>query len=180
MTRTVKVGQANELIVIATDDGKPFVAPPGGAGAAGAGAGGAAAAAAARARAGRARPSLCGDTPVQFFCGEPNEGAGSLFSVRGLRMQCFLYRGDPNTHVSSREDFGQATLLAFDPPQEKAWEDHRGHSPWSTGYTLPPIPKDNTWHINTTFSQPGTFVVRCQAHDGTLSTTKNVTFNVTP
>jgi hypothetical protein len=173
LTRTLKVGEVSVLKVVATDDGKPVAGGPGG------GAGGAGGANAARAR-GRARPSLCGDQPNPFFCGEPNEGAGSLFSVRGFRMGCFLYRGDSSLRTSSREDFGQASLLAFDPPQEKVWEDHRGGSPWATGYVMPTIPKDNTWNISASFSQPGTYVVRCQAHDGLLSTNKDITFKVTP
>ena len=174
--RTLKVGEVADLKVIATDDGKPTVGRPGGGAPAGAAAGGAAAAAAANRR---NRPSLCGAAGA-FFCGEPNEGAGNLSSVKGLRMSCFLHRGDPEIRMSRPDDFGQAKLMSFDPPQEKVWEDHRGGSPWAAGYVLPPIPKDNTWNIKTTFEQPGTFVVRCQAHDGLLITSKDVTFEVTP
>jgi hypothetical protein len=170
LTRTIKVGQPNELTVVATDDGKPVVSRGRGTAAAGAAAGGS--------RNGLGRGNICGATPDQFFCGAPNEGGGQLFQIRGFRMSCFLYRGDPAIKISSREDFGQATLIAFDPPQEKVWEDPRGGSPFASGYQLPPIPKDNTWHINTTFSKPGTFVVRCQAHDGLLVTNQNVTFKV--
>ncbi len=174
--RTVKVGDIAELKVVATDDGKPTVGRPGGAtGAAGAAAGGAAAAAANR----RNRPTLCGGSGA-FFCGEPNEGAGNLSSVKGLRMSCFLYRGDGELRMSGRDDVGQAKLVAFDPPQEKVWEDHRGGSPWAAGYVLPPIPKDNTWLIAAAFEQEGTFVVRCQAHDGLIISNKDVTFEVTP
>ena len=183
-TRTLKVGDVSLLNVLVTDDGKPQTGR-GGAGAAAAAAapppappaGGAAAAAAA---AGRGRPSICGTNTQQFFCGEPNEGAGALFSVKGLRMSCFLYRGDPGIRVSSREDFGQATLVAFDPPQEKIWEDHVGGSPWASGYVLPPVPKDNIWKISTSFGKAGTFVVRCQANDGLLTSFTDVTFRVTP
>jgi hypothetical protein len=95
-------------------------------------------------------------------------------------MSCFLYRGDPGIRVSSREDFGQATLVALDPLQEKIWEDHVGGSPWATGYTLPPIPKDNIWNISTSFGKAGTFVVRRQANDGLLTSFTDVTFKVTP
>mgnify|MGYP003352604114 CR=1 FL=1 len=104
----------------------------------------------------------------------------NLFSVKGLRMVCFLYRGDPETRVSSREDFGQGTLVHFDPPQEKVWEDHRGGSPFAAGYVLPPVPKDNIWNVNVDFAKPGTFVVRCQAHDGVLMNNKDITFEVRP
>lgn len=165
LTRDVVVGQPELLTVIATDDGVPG---------------------------GRDnnddnsnRPvrrqqdeeaSICGDNTELFFCGEPSEGGGNLSSVKGLRMQCFLYRGDPE--VAGIGDFGDAAHLTFDPPQAKAWEDHRNGTPWAAGYQLPPIPPDNTWNINTTFSQPGTYVVRCQAHDGLLVTNQDITFNV--
>jgi len=87
--------------------------------------------------------------------------------VRGLRFACFAYRGASEN-------------IAFNPPQEKVWEDHRGMSPWATGYTLPPVPKDNKWVIQATFKEAGTYVVRCQAHDGLLGTNQNITFTVTP
>jgi hypothetical protein len=99
--------------------------------------------------------------------------------VKGLRSSCYLYRGDPEVKVASKEDDGQASLVHFDPPQEKVYEDHRGGSPWATGYTLPPVPKDNTWRVFTSFAQAGTFVVRCQAHDGLRSTVEDITFEVT-
>src|SRR5204863_6073361 len=123
---------------------------------------------------GRQRGSICGDKRALFFCGDPNEGAGSLFSVKGFRMGCFLYRGPQAGHG----DFGDAASVVFDPPQPKAWEDNRGASPWASGYALPPIPKDNTWVIKTSFREPGTYVVRCQAHDGLLMTNKDITFTV--
>ena len=179
LSRVVKVGEESELTVIVKDDGIPKVRTGGPAGGA---AGGGAAAGAAGAAAGAGGPppraSICGTVRQQFFCGEPNEGAGNLSSVKGLRMQCFLFRGDPESRAAG--DFGHSANLMFDPPQEKAWEDHRGGSPWAAGYTLPPLPKDNTWHIKTSFKAPGTYVVRCQAHDGLLVTNQNVTFTVTP
>jgi len=172
LSRVVKVGEESELTVIVSDDGQPRTgrgAPNSDAAAAGGAAGNARQ---------QARASICGNVRQQFFCGEPNEGAGSLSSVKGLRMQCFLFRGDPETKVAG--DFGHAASVVFDPPQEKAWEDHRGGSPWAAGYTLPPLPKDNIWHIKTSFKEAGNYVVRCQAHDGNLVTNQNVAFTVTP
>lgn len=151
--RTVKVGEAATLAITATDDGVPRAANRNAQQGAN--------------RNNRPRTSICGENTNIFFCGEPNEGAGNLFSVKGFRMACFPYRGD-------------ARNIAFDPPQEKVWEDHRGGSPWASGYALPPIPKDNKWIIHTSFKQPGTYVVRCQAHDGLLVTNQNVTFTVQP
>jgi len=175
LSRTVKVGEESEMIVKVTDDGQPKSGfnPEGGAPPPRR-----AAPAGEAPNQQQARASICGANRQQFFCGEPNEGAGNLSSVKGLRMQCFLYRGDPETKVTG--DFGHAANLVFDPPQEKAWEDHRGGSPWAAGYRLPPLPKDNIWHIKTSFKAPGTYVVRCQAHDGLLVTNQNLTFTVVP
>jgi hypothetical protein len=187
-TRRLKVGDYSEIVYTVKDDGKSTRGFNGGGGAAGAGGAGAAgaaggppnprAAARAAAAARNRRPSVCGDQGGNnFFCGEPNEGAGALSSVKGLRSSCYLYRGDPEIRIASH-DFGQASLVHFDPPQERVYEDHRGGSPWAAGYTLPPLPKDNTWHVFTSFGRPGTFVVRCQAHDGLLNTVEDITFEV--
>jgi hypothetical protein len=173
-TRTLKLGEYSEIVYTIKDDGR---AP----GRDGGAAGGAAAQRNARnaAAASRRRASICGAQSNPFFCGETNEGAGALFSVKGLRSSCYLYRGDPEIRNASLGDFGQASLVHFDPPQEKVYEDHRGGSPWATGYTLPPRPKDDTWRVFTAFHRAGTFVVRCQAHDGLLMTVEDITFEVT-
>ena len=171
-TRTIKAGQPSELVVMATDDGKPRVGGSRGPAVGGTNNNG-------RNRAaGAGRGNVCGQATELFYCGAPSAGGAQLFQIRGFRMGCFLYRGDPTAEVSSREDVGQASLVAFDPPQEKMWEDTRGGSSFAPGYALPPLPKDNTWHINTSFSKPGTYVVRCQAHDGLIATNQDVTFRV--
>jgi hypothetical protein len=187
-TRTLKVGEAATLTVVATDDGVPrggFGAPGGAGGGDGGAAGAPPVGPGGRRPVGPTpaqllalRPSICGAQVLSaFFCGEPNENGGVISMVRGLRMACFLYRGDANGEVEG--DLGQAQVVKFDPPQAKVWEDHRHGSPWAAGYVLPPIPPNNTWNIKTSFSQPGTYVVRCQAHDGLLITNRNVTFTVT-
>ena len=149
--RTAKAGQPVTLVATVTDDGIPNGnagnRPPG--------------------EAGRARQntSFCGPDTLPQNCGAPNENAGILFSVKGLRVGCFVYRGE-------------GPAVSFDPPQTKMWEDHRGGSPFATGYTLPPIPKDNKWTVHTTFQDPGIYVVRCLAHDGLLQTPADITFTV--
>jgi hypothetical protein len=154
--RSAKVGERITLTAIVTDDGlpKPGAGPGGGGGGGGA--------SAAR-RLGN--PSLCEERTPQA-CGEPNENAGNLFSVKGLRMGCFIYRGP--------------SAVRFDPPQPKMWEDHRGGSPWASGYVLPPIPKDNKWIVQAKFIEPGSYVIRCLAHDGLLQTPADISFTVTP
>jgi hypothetical protein len=89
-------------------------------------------------------------------------------SATGLRLSWFVYRG--------------AGKVAFDPAQTKVWEDTRdgGGSPWSYGFRTPPLPPDGKWIVHATFAEPGTYVLRCLAHDGGLSTTEDVTVVVTP
>ena len=87
-------------------------------------------------------------------------------SATGLRLSWFKYRGAGGVH--------------FDPPQTKVWEDLRdgGNSPWSVGWKTPPIPPENRWQVRVTFSKPGTYVLRCLAHDGGLMEYEDVTFVV--
>lgn len=88
-------------------------------------------------------------------------------SVAGLRFAWFLYRGAAN--------------VKFDPPMPfKVWEDQRGGSPWAPGWQPPPIPPGNRWTYTTTFSAPGTYVLRALAHNGSKFAYENVTFIVTP
>lgn len=99
-----------------------------------------------------------------------NPGVASRFTVdsaTGLRLSWFVYRGNGN--------------VVFDPVQAKVWEDTRdnGNSPWSYGWRTPPVPPDGKWVVRATFPEPGTYVLRCQAHDGGLATTADVTFVVT-
>ena len=92
----------------------------------------------------------------------PNS-AGAPVAATGLRVSWYVYRG--------------AGEVLFDPPQTKVWEDTRenSNSPWGPGWETPEPPPDNTWVVRATFSKPGTYVLQCQAHDGGLSTTEDVT-----
>jgi hypothetical protein len=96
-------------------------------------------------------------------------GTASRFTVdsaTGLRLSWFVYRGAGN--------------VAFDPVQTKVWEDTRdnANSPWAYGWRTPPVPTDGKWVVRATFRDPGTYVLRCQAHDGGLATTGDVTIVV--
>ena len=42
----------------------------------------------------------------------------------------------------------------------------------------PPVPPEGKWVSRATFSDPGTYVLRCLAHDGGLMTSEDVTFVV--
>ena len=98
-----------------------------------------------------------------------NPGAASRFTVdsaTGLRLSWFVYRG--------------AGKVVLDPPQTKVWEDTRDgtSSPWSYGWRTPPVPPDGKWAVRATFRAPGTYVLRCQAHDGGLASTDDLTIVV--
>lgn len=88
-------------------------------------------------------------------------------AATGLRLAWFVYRGEGE--------------VVFDPVQTKVWEDTRANSnsPWGPGWQTPEPPMDNKWIVQATFSEPGTYVLRCQASDGGLTTTEDVTFVVT-
>jgi hypothetical protein len=85
----------------------------------------------------------------------------------GLHVSWFLYRGP-----------GKAT---FDPPQVKAWEDTRAgaNSPWAPLWAAPKLPEDGKQPVQVTFSEPGTYVLRCRADDGALVADEEVTIIVT-
>jgi len=87
----------------------------------------------------------------------------------GLHVSWFLYRGPVGASVT------------FDPPQVKAWEDTRAgaNSPWAPIWIPPTLPADGNVPVKVTFSQPGTYVLRCRADDGALVSDDEVTIVVT-
>ena len=89
-----------------------------------------------------------------------------MMSAAGLRLSWFTYRGSGK--------------VVFDPPQIKVWEDTRpnSNSPWGPGWETPPLPEDGKWVTTATFTEPGTYVLRCVAHDGGLYTHRDIAFNV--
>ncbi len=89
-------------------------------------------------------------------------------SASGLRVSWLVYRGP-------------AAKVKFDPEQIEAWEDYRDgrNSPYSEGWEPPALPADNKWTARVTFAEPGTYVLRCLAHDGGLFILQDITFTVT-
>jgi len=86
----------------------------------------------------------------------------------GLRLSWIVYRG-------------KAATVAFSPDQMKTWMDTRvySNSPWSPPYVIPVPPPDNRWIVRATFQEPGAYVLRAVASDGSLFTYENVTVSVT-
>jgi hypothetical protein len=86
----------------------------------------------------------------------------------GLRLSWIVYRG-------------KAAAVTFSPEQMKTWTDTRayGNSPWSPPYIIPEPPPDGKWVVQTTFQEPGTYMLRAVAGDGALFTYENVTVLVT-
>ena len=86
----------------------------------------------------------------------------------GLHVSWFVYRGPAGATVT------------FDPPQVKAWEDTRAgaNSPWAPVWAAPKIPDDGLLPVQVTFSEPGTYVLRCRADDGALVADEEVTIVV--
>jgi hypothetical protein len=87
----------------------------------------------------------------------------------GLRVSWIVYRGD-------------AERVTFAPEQMKTWTDTRvwGNSPWSPPWAIPEPPMDGKWVAQTTFDEPGEYVLRLVASDGSMFTYENVTVTVKP
>jgi hypothetical protein len=63
----------------------------------------------------------------------------------------------------------------------KTWTDTRAYanSPWSPPYTIPLPPPDGKWTTTVAFAEPGVYVLRAVASDGSVFTYDNVTVTVT-
>lgn len=87
----------------------------------------------------------------------------------GLRMSWIVYRGP-------------AEAVSFEPTQFKTWTDTRAwaNSPWSPPWIIPEPPADGRWEAEAVFSQPGDYVLRAVASDGSLFTHRNVYVTVEP
>lgn len=102
-------------------------------------------------------------------------GGSQQSSATGLRFAWLVYRGIAERAPAVR----LAADVTFDPPIPfKVWEDTRGGSPWSPGWQPPPVPPGNKWVHNVTFQNPGTYVLRALAHNGSKFAYENVTFTV--
>ena len=98
---------------------------------------------------------------------EPKPAASRVpinYNAWGLRVAWFVYRGEGDN-------------VSFEPQQFKVYTDYRGNSPWSPGWTPPPVPADGRYPVTATFAEPGDYTLRVMAHDGGLI--DNADVNVT-
>ncbi|MBT8145898.1 MAG: hypothetical protein KJN90_03545 [Gammaproteobacteria bacterium] len=105
------------------------------------------------------------DTPERLY--RPPASIVAM-SGPGLRFSWTVYRGP--------EQF-----VGFDPAQFKTYTDTRvwANSPWSPPFHIPEVPEDNRWVSTATFSEPGEYVLRGIASDGSLFTYQNIYVTVT-
>jgi len=165
--RSVKAGEALTLVALAGDpdnlparrDGKPQPPHPG--------------KAAAQEKAAGEKQSTGGkqstDTSTNAATLVYRPPASIIpISGPGLRFSWIVYRG-------------QASAVTFNPEQMKAWTDTRAwaNSPWSPPFDIPEPPADGKWVTQVTFREPGVYVLRAVASDGSLFTYQNVTVTVT-
>jgi hypothetical protein len=87
----------------------------------------------------------------------------------------------PGLHLSWIVYRGRASNVTFKPDQMKTWMDTRayGNSMWSPPYVIPEPPPDGRWVSDVVFNEPGTYVLRAVASDGSAFTYDNVTVTVT-
>jgi hypothetical protein len=73
-------------------------------------------------------------------------------------------------------------LVTFDPVQMKTWTDTRvyANSPWSPPWFIPEAPPENRWRTTATFAEPGEYILRGIASDGSIFSYENLTVTVTP
>ena len=155
-SRSVNVGQAVTLVSEVKDDGVPKPRDP-------------ARVAAAQARAAaQSSGTAPANTPPRNPALSPPTRI-TVGKVRGLHVAWLVYRQPAGAKVT------------FDPPQVKTWEDTRAgaNSPWAPLWTPPTLSADGRQTVQITFSEPGTYVLRCHADDGALMADEDVTIVVT-
>jgi hypothetical protein len=157
LTRTVKVGQPLSLAAMAGD---PDNLPP--------------------RRDGKPQPGVKKSARPE---GTARQGAPANSPAVVYRPPvAVVASAGPGLHLSWIVYRGKAANVKFTPDQMKTWMDTRayGNSMWSPPYEIPVPPADGKWATEAVFSEPGTYVLRAVASDGSLFTYENVTVTVTP
>lgn len=112
------------------------------------------------------RPLPSGGSDIDRIYNKPS--AIVAMSGPGLRFSWTVYRGP-------------AAKATFTPAQFKTYTDTRSYanSPWSPPYTIPMPPEDGRWASEVIFDEPGEYVLRGIASDGSLFTYQNISVSVT-
>jgi hypothetical protein len=157
LTRTVKAGQPLSLVAVAGD---PDNLPP--------------------RRDGKPQPGVkkAARQPLP-----PRQGAAANSPAVVYRPPVSVVASaGPGLHLSWIVYRGKASNVTFSPDKMKTWMDTRayGNSMWSPPYEIPVPPADGKWNAAAVFQEPGTYVLRAVASDGSLFTYENVTVTVTP
>jgi len=152
-SRTVKVGEPLTVVSVVKDDGIPKRRQP------------------SREALERARARAAEDPVIAGALKNPTMSPPVRITVGknvGLHVSWFVYRQPVGAKVT------------FDPPQVKPWEDTRAgaNSPWAPQWAPPAIPADGKQPVQVSFSEPGTYVLRCRADDGALVADEEVTIVV--
>jgi len=94
--------------------------------------------------------------------------SGFVQGPPGLRLSWMVYRGI-------------ARHVTFALVQMKTWMDSRvwSNSPWSPPLSIPEPPADGRWVAEVTFEEPGDYVLRAVASDGSQFTNGDVIVTVT-
>ena len=106
----------------------------------------------------------------------------SLAALLGAELGSVVVAGAPGLRLSWFVFRGPAENVTFTPTQLKSWMDSRvyANSPWSFPYVLGDIPPDNRWRTQVTFSEPGEYVLRGIASDGSQWSYENIHVSVSP
>jgi hypothetical protein len=149
--RTARVGEAVELVVVASDDGIP---PPRDQ----------------RPVSEQAFLIVRGDAaaPKDFDLRWLPPLQVTVGSATGLRLSWYVYRG------GGRVEFDPLQTKVWEDTRTGA------NSPWAPLWKVPPVPPGGRWVTRVTFREPGDYVLRCLASDGALDTAGDVTVTVTP
>ena len=160
LTRTVKVGQTLTIAAIAGD---PDNLPP--------------------RRDGKPQPGLKkAARAATEGAARPAGPAANSPAVVYRPPVAVVASAGPGLHLSWTVYRGKASSVSFKPDQMKTWNDTRayGNSMWSPPYNIPEPPADGRWVAEAVFREPGTYVLRAVASDGSAFTYENVTVTVTP
>jgi hypothetical protein len=156
--KTVKVGEALTLVALAGD---PDNLPP--------------------RRDGKPQPRHAGQ-PVNQSEAAPSPRTARATARGGNAPPSSVVVADgPGLWVTWIVYRGKASTVTFNPELMKAWMDSRAwaNSAWSPPYVIPEPPPDGKWVTQATFQEPGTYVLRAVACDGSLFTFADMIVTVT-